>query len=157
MSWETSADATDALSADAADVLSADTTGALSAQQMCCLQTHHLRQRFPLLDVEGPGLFSAITCNTWLRLQFRPLDSAWSFGAQLPLSPDWGAGWAKDLFQQKMGPGKGWLCGGNGSPWGFMGICAREMDRMVSRRPLGKPVSPQSPPEQTLCRDFAIS
>ena len=31
----------------------------------------------------GPDWFEAITCNIWLRLEYRPLGSAWFFGTQL--------------------------------------------------------------------------
>ena len=31
----------------------------------------------------GPGWFEAVTCNIWLRLEYRPLDSAWSSSTQL--------------------------------------------------------------------------
>ena len=31
----------------------------------------------------GPGWFEAVTCNIWLRLEYRPLDSVWFFSAKL--------------------------------------------------------------------------
>ena len=64
-----------------------------------------------------------------------------------PRDLDLGSGWAGDLFCPKMGPRKRWFCGRNGSPSGFRGICKREMDCIVPRRPLGKAISPQTLPE----------
>ena len=43
--------------------------------------------------VVGPEWFEAITCNIWLRLEYRPLDSAWFFNTQVwyfqPPGPFW--------------------------------------------------------------------
>ena len=81
MSWEMSADTTDVLSADTTDVLSADT--------------------FPSdFAPPSPKWFSAITCNIWLRLECRPLDSAWFFNTEVWYFRPWNpflTPWIPDL------------------------------------------------------------
>ena len=74
----------------------------------------HLGPKFGMV---GPGWFEAMTCNIWLRLEYRLVDSAWFFSAQLwyfhpqgpflgPQIPDLDPGWAGDLFGQKWDPKK---------------------------------------------------
>ena len=74
----------------------------------------HLGPKFGMV---GPGWFEAMTCNIWLRLEYRLVDSAWFFSAQLwyfqPQGPFLGSripnldpGWAGDLFSAKMGAQK---------------------------------------------------
>ena len=101
------ADKTSVVSADTTDVLSADTTEVLSADTFP-----------PDFAPPSPKWFSAITCNIWLRLEYRPLDSAWFFGTrfwcfppQEPLLGLWipnldlgGFLLARDLFCQNRGP-----------------------------------------------------
>ena len=68
------------MSADTTDVLSADTTDVLSAET------------FPQdFAPPSPKWVSAITCNIWLRLNYRPLGSAWFFGTQLWYFQAWGS------------------------------------------------------------------
>ena len=69
VSWEATgvllADTSDVLCADTTDDLSADTTDALSADTFSA-------------DVVSPSpkCCLVITCNIWLRLEYRPMDSA---------------------------------------------------------------------------------
>ena len=44
-----------------------------------------------------------------------------------------------------MGVGKTWFCGGMVSKMEIMGFPVTQMDSMVPRRPLGKPVFPKTP------------
>ena len=53
----------------------------------------------------------------------------------------------RGLFWAKHAPEKRWFCRGKGSPWGLRGFCKTEMDCMVSRTFLGRPISPQTLPE----------
>ena len=64
-----------------------------------------------------PKWFSAITCNIWLRLEYRTLDSAWFFNTQVwyfqPRGPFlypriwiWVEGGPGTFLGQKRGPGK---------------------------------------------------
>ena len=55
------------------------------------------------------------------------------------------------------GDWKTWFCGGMGSKFEIRGFPATQMDCMVSGRPLGEPVSPQTPPENGFPRIFPIS
>ena len=60
----------------------------------------HLATRSTPFGLEGPGWFSAITCNTWLRLDYRSLFSAWFFSTQLWYFRFWNlflAPWIPDL------------------------------------------------------------
>ena len=119
--------------------------------------------------MEGPGWFSAITCNRWVRLEDRPLDSACFFGTQLlyfqpwgrflgPPIPDLDPGWAGDLFCPDMGPGKTWFCGRNGPPWGCTGFCKRGMDCMVrTQETFGQRRFPPNPPRKSFPRPSRIS
>ena len=71
--WGMFRETPDALSADTTDVLSADATDVLSADTFP-----------PDFAPSSPKWFSAITCNIlWLRVEYRPLDSAWFFGTPL--------------------------------------------------------------------------
>ena len=56
-----------------------------------------------------------------------------------------GPGWPGEVWEAKMGVGKTWFCEGMVLKMGIMGFPATQMDCMVPRRPLGKPVSPQTP------------
>ena len=56
-----------------------------------------------------------------------------------------GSGWPGEVLGPKMGVGKTWFCEGMVSKLEIMGFPATQMDCMVPRRPLGKPVSPQPP------------
>ena len=52
----------------------------LQTRPMSCLQTHFLQ----LLEARSAKRFTAVACNIlWLRLEYRPLDSACFFGTQL--------------------------------------------------------------------------
>ena len=55
-----------------------------------------------------------------------------------------GPGWPGEVFGPNMGVEKTWFCEGMVSKIGIMGFPATRMDCMVPRRPLGKPVSPQT-------------
>ena len=108
-----------------------------------------------------PKWFLAITCTIWLRLEFRGLDSAWFFSPHLLFfhAQGWIFGprigfwiprstcWPGDLFGVKNGSRKKSFCRGKGSQWGLRGFCKTEMDCMVSRTLLGRPISPQTLPE----------
>ena len=71
----------------------------------------HLGPKFGMV---GPAWFEAMTCNIWLRLEYRLVDSAWFFSAQLwyfqsqgpffgSRIPNLDPGWAGDLFSAKKG------------------------------------------------------
>ena len=74
----------------------------------------HLGPKFGMV---GPGWFEAMTCNIWLPLEYRLVDSAFFFQCQRwyfqRQGPFWGAriqnldpGWAGGLFRAKMGSEK---------------------------------------------------
>ena len=66
-----------------------------------------------------------------------------------------GLGWAWlgwEACSLKMGVGKTWFCLEMVSKFEIMGFPATQMDCMVPRRPLGEPVSPQTPPENCFTR-----
>ena len=56
-----------------------------------------------------------------------------------------GPGWPGEVFGPKMWVGKTWFCKGMVSKLEIMGFPATQMDCMVPRRCLGKPVSPKPP------------
>ena len=130
----------------------------LQTQQMSCLQTHPLRKDPPPFGygsyrmVFGHTLqhmapFGIPTTGFCMVFQHATLIFSTTGPILGPQDLDLGSGWAGDLFGPKIGPEKAWFRGGNGPPWGFRGIRARGMDCMVPRRPLGKPISPQTLPE----------
>ena len=55
-----------------------------------------------------------------------------------------GSGWPGEVLGGKMGVGKTWFCGGMDSKMEIRGFPVTQMDCMVPRRPLGKPVSPKT-------------
>ena len=56
-------------------------------------------------------------------------------------------------FEQVWGPPKTWFCGGLVFKIEIMGFPATQMNCMVHRRPLGEPVSPQTPLKNSLPRN----
>ena len=68
-----------------------------------------------------------------------------------------GPGWPGEVFGTKMGVRKTWFCEGMVSKLEIMGFPATQMDCVVPRRPLGKPVSPQTPLKNGFPRLFPIS
>ena len=82
-----------------------------------------------LSGCQGPGWFSAITCNIWLRLEYRPLDSAWFFTTQLWYFQSRGHFWTLDtkfgprlgrgLFSAQTGTRKNMILWKNWCPIGF--------------------------------------
>ena len=68
-----------------------------------------------------------------------------------------GPGLARGGFGTKLGVRKTWFCEGMVSKLEIMGFPATQMDCMVPRRPLGKPVSPQTPLKNGSPRLFPIS
>ena len=67
-----------------------------------------------------------------------------------------GPGWPGEVFGPKMGVGKTWFCEGMVSKMETMGFPTTQMDCMVPRRPLGKPVSPKTPLKNGSPRLFPI-
>ena len=87
-----------------------------------------------------------------------------SLSASLPLllgkwTPDLenGPRLARGGFGKENGVGKTWFCGGMDSKMEIRGFPVTQMDCMVPRRPLGKPVSPQTPLEKWFSRLFPVS
>ena len=111
-----------------------------------------------------PKWFSAITCAIWLRLIFRGRGSAWFFGAHLLffhargriLEPRIGfwiprirfriprsTFWPGALFGTKKWSRKKLFCGGMILWWGFRGIRPAQMNSMVPRSHMGRPLCPK--------------
>ena len=64
--------------------------------------------------------------------------------------------WPGEVFGPKMAVGKTWFCEGMVSEFEIRGYPMTQMDCMVSRRPLGEPVSSHPPPENGFTRIYFI-
>ena len=121
----------------------------LQTQQMSCLQAHCSRfcpiqpemifgcnlQHMALFGIPTTGLCMVFRCATLIFSNPDPKSGAW----KLQTGPE--------PFGGKQGNTKNMILWSECFPWGFMGICKREMDCMVPRKPLGKPFPPNKLPE----------
>ena len=95
------------------------------------------------------GILEAGFCMVFRCASFRFLVPGTHFWTPEPkFGPGiwkFGPGWPGEVFGPNMGVGKTWFCEGMVSKLEIMGFPAAQMDCMVPRRPLGKPVFPQPP------------
>ena len=130
-------------------------------------------QKAPIWDsgVVRPEWFEALTCNIWLHLEYRPLDSAWFLGVQIwyfqprnpfvdPRIPDldpgvfrlgWGPFWAKN------DPRKNMILCWKWSPMGFEGDLCEGNGLYGTQEAFGQARFPPNPLTKWFYRDFPIS
>ena len=125
----------------------------------------------PTLDAPSPKWFWAITCNIWLRLEYRPLDSAWFFNTTvwyfrpqnpfldpqiLDLDPEgFQLGWGPFLLN-KGGP-ENTILWRTWSPMGLEGDLCEGIGLYGVQEAFGQARFPPNPPKKLFYMDFPHS
>ena len=119
-------------------------------------------------SMEGPGWFSAISCNIWIRWEHRPVDSAWLFGMQLcyfqprgrfwgPQIPNVDPSWAGDRFLATNGARKNTVLWKKWFPMRFYRDLCEGNGLYGTQEAFGQGRFPPNPPRNLFFRPPRIS